>query len=181
MGLGVDKKFDDILLSLAKIAQKHAKSVIDSITRWRRSQNDPVSEDIIHLHRSSHPSLTNNRSHNTSNSITNFASSSHYYSSSSADRDNSRGRNGATSDLPALLNERKSLASMYIMCRALITVLKSIGKDALVEVMWYKLEDVTFEQFVRRPLDAKVLEKSPNHRANAELFAKLVGALANIR
>ena len=38
MGAGVDDKFDGLLQSLGKIAQKHAKSVVESILRWRRSQ-----------------------------------------------------------------------------------------------------------------------------------------------
>ena len=38
MGAGVDDKFDGLLQSLGKIAQKHAKSGVESILRWRRSQ-----------------------------------------------------------------------------------------------------------------------------------------------
>jgi hypothetical protein len=82
-------------------------------------------------------------------------------------------------DVPGLLNERKSLASIYIMCRALIAVLQSISKDALGEAMGYSLEDTTFEQF-RQP-DLKLLSQSANHRINAELYATLLGHLANIR
>jgi hypothetical protein len=145
MGPGVDPKLDETLRSLGQIAQKHAKQVIDSIMRWRRSQNEPVYGDIVRAHASKihgHPRI---RSH----------------------------------DIPSMLNERKSMASIYIMCRALIDVLSSISKDALGETLGYNLEETTFEQF-RRP-DLRLLIQSVNHRTNAELYATLLGHIANIR
>ncbi|KAJ8509477.1 hypothetical protein ONZ45_g8356 [Pleurotus djamor] len=84
-----------------------------------------------------------------------------------------------TYDIPSTLNERKALASIYIMCRALIAVLQSVSKDALGDALGYSLEETTFEQF-RRP-DLKLLAQSANHRVNAELYATLLGLLANIR
>ncbi|KAF7294754.1 hypothetical protein MIND_01012800 [Mycena indigotica] len=144
MGPGVDSKFDDVLDSLGKIAQKHTKAVVDSIMRWRRSQTENVGSDVIRTHTQS-PSPARVRLH----------------------------------DVPALLNERKSLASIYVMCRALIAVLQSISKDALGETMGYSLEETTFEQF-RKP-DLKLLSQSANHRMNAELYSTLLGHLANVR
>ncbi|TFK41667.1 cell morphogenesis N-terminal-domain-containing protein [Crucibulum laeve] len=146
MGPGVDTKFDEVLQSLGKIAQKHAKPVIDSIMRWRRTQNDNVGSDIIRLHTTQSPGPNRGlRAH----------------------------------DVPGLLNERKSLASIYIMCRALIAVLQSVSKDTLGDMMGYSLEETTFEQF-RRP-DLKLLTQSANHRTNAELYATLLGHIANVR
>lgn len=146
MGSEVDPKFDETLRSLGKIAQKHTKPVVDSVMRWRRTQNENVGSDIIRLHMSQSPGPSRAiRSH----------------------------------DVPALLNERKSLASIYIMCRALIAVLQSISKDALGEILGCMLEETTFEQF-RRP-DLKLLLQSANHRTNAELYATLLGHIANVR
>ena len=148
MGPGVDAKFDEILQSLGKIAQKHAKPVVDSIMRWRRSQYENVGSDVIRLHTTKSPPV-------------------------------SRGAHVRSHDIPALLNERKSLASIYIMCRALIAVLQSIPKDALGEVMGNNLEETTFEQF-KKP-DLKLLAQSANHRTNAELYATLLGHISNVR
>jgi Cell morphogenesis N-terminal len=146
MGPGVDAKFEKILQSLGKIAQKHAKPVIDSIMRWRRTQNDNVGLDIIRLHKVKSPTATRNvRSH----------------------------------DSHALLNERKSLASIYIMCRALVAVLQSISKEALGEPTGFTLEETTFEQF--KTPDLKLLTQSVNHRINADLYATLLGHISNIR
>ncbi len=146
MGNCVDTKFDDILLSLGKIAQKHSKAVIDSIMRWRRSQNENVGSEIIRVHTTRSPTTA---------------------------------RTIRMHDIPGLLNERKSLASIYIMCRALIAVLQSLPKDALGDVMGYTLEETTFDQF-RRP-EMKLLHQSGNQRANNELYAILLGHIANFR
>jgi hypothetical protein len=145
MGPGVDPKFDDILDSLGKIAQKHTKPVVDSIMRWRRSQTENVGSDVIRAHMAQSPSPSRVR----------------------------------INDVPGLLNERKSLASIYVMCRALIAVLQSISKDALGETMGYSLEETTFEQF-RKP-DLKLLTQSANHRTNAELYATLLGHISKVR
>ncbi|KAH9933118.1 cell morphogenesis N-terminal-domain-containing protein [Epithele typhae] len=124
MGLGVDEKFDDILSSLGKIAQRHAKPVVDSIMRWRKSQNDPASSELA-------------------------------------------------------LNERKWLASVYIMCRALIAVTRSVSKDGLPEAVGRNLEELTFEQFKR--YDLKLSMQSANFRCIAEVHASLLGQLSDIR
>ncbi|TFK86780.1 hypothetical protein K466DRAFT_663499 [Polyporus arcularius HHB13444] len=146
LGPGVDEKFDDILSSLGKIAQRHAKPVVDSVMRWRKSQADPVSPDLLRHHLSQSPS------------------------SSRALR---------MPDIPQTLNERKWLASVYIMCRALIAVTGSISKDGLPELVGHSLEELTFEQFKRN--DAKLSIQSPNYRCIADLHAALLGHLAEIR
>ena len=141
MGSGVDEKFDETLRSLGIIAQKHAKQVIDSILRWRRTQIESVSPDLITSHMSNRMLRPN--------------------------------------DIPSLLNERKSLASIYIMCCALISVLQFLSKDGLGDTLGFSLEETTFEQF-RKP-DRKSLRQSSNHRTNSELYATLLGHLANVR
>lgn len=146
MGPGVDIKFDELLDSLGRIGQKHAKPVLESIMRWRRSQNDGVGPEY-------------SRSH--------FVQSPH------------TNRGARFPDASAILNERKSLAAIYIMCRALIAVVQSLSKDALSDQTGFNLEETMFEQF-RKP-DLKLLAQSANHRCNAELFAKLLGLLANVR
>lgn len=82
-------------------------------------------------------------------------------------------------DSSALLAERTTLASIYIMCRALISATRSMTKDSLSEVSGHSLEEFTFDQF-RKP-DIKMLTHSVNYRAIAELYAVLLGNLANIR
>lgn len=47
LGPGVDKEFDGLLDSLGRIAQRHTNAVIDCITRWRKTQNEPVSLAVV--------------------------------------------------------------------------------------------------------------------------------------
>ena len=146
MGLGVDEKFDDILSSLGKVAQRHAKPVVDSIMRWRKSQSEQVGPDLIRHHHSQSPSAS---------------------------------RAIRMPDVSQTLNERKWLAAVYIMCRALIAVTRSISKDGLPEQVGHNLEELTFEQFKR--YDMKLSMQSSNYRCIAELHAALLGQLSDIR
>ncbi|KZT36733.1 hypothetical protein SISSUDRAFT_926525 [Sistotremastrum suecicum HHB10207 ss-3] len=82
-------------------------------------------------------------------------------------------------DTGTVLSERKSLAAIYIMCRALIVVLRSMPKDALGGMIGNHLEETIFEKF-RKP-NLKLLQISANHRANAELFGTLLGYTSNLR
>ena len=56
MGPAVDEKLEDILSSLGKIAQRHAKPVVESVMRWRKSQTEGVDPDLIRHHHSQSPS-----------------------------------------------------------------------------------------------------------------------------
>ena len=82
-------------------------------------------------------------------------------------------------DSSALQMERKTLATVYVMCRALIAATQSMSKDSLSDISGNSLEEFAFEQF-RKP-DIKMLTLSANHRAIAELYAVLLGNLANVR
>ncbi|KZT10303.1 uncharacterized protein LAESUDRAFT_755809 [Laetiporus sulphureus 93-53] len=146
IGPGVDPKLDELLLSLGKIAQKHGKQVIDSIIRWRKSQNESVSTEMQQYHL--------------------------LQATTSA-------RGARPQDILSILNERKSLASIYIMCRALIAATENATKDGLNDSTGHSLEELTFEQF-KKP-DIKSLTASANHRSNAELYAILLGQIAKVR
>lgn len=56
-------------------------------------------------------------------------------------------RNYTNGEVARILGERKSLAAIYLTCRALTVVLKSIHKNALDETMGGLLEETIFEQF----------------------------------
>jgi hypothetical protein len=161
LGPGQDPKFDDLLTSLGKIAQKHLKPVVDSVMRWRKSQNDGVPTDIIREHVARAAQVTRSGGHQ---------------------RQASNVRPQAV-DPSSALNHRKVLASIYIMCRALICIVQAMSsggsKDGLAEATGLMLEETTFDQF-RRP-DLKLLSQSSNHRINSELYSKLLGELADVR
>lgn len=144
MGPGVDPTFDALLQSLGKIAQKHAKYVVEAVMRWRKGQTEQGDSDFHSLYPDSAKTRTT-RSH----------------------------------DTEALITERRSLASIYIMCRALAVITQSLAKDSLSDSAGNELEATIFER-LREP-DVKLLTSSANHRLNAELYAVLLGNLADIR
>lgn len=137
MGLGVDVKFDELLQSLGRIAQNHAKPVVDSVMRWRKSQTDGNGYDAAR----------------------------------------SPAKTARLQD--AFLTDRRSIASAYIMCRALVASTQSLSRDALPDAVGNRLEELAFNQF-KHP-DVKALSSSSNHRATADLFALLLGNLAHVR
>ncbi|KAF8886530.1 cell morphogenesis N-terminal-domain-containing protein [Infundibulicybe gibba] len=138
MGPDIDPKFDETLQSLGKIAQKHMMPVIDSIRRWRRSQNENVGSEIIRYTPRNPRDLAEPFEHMISQGFS---------------------TNG-------------NLSLRYILCAYM-------SKDGLGEAIGLNLEETTFEQF-RRP-DLKLLAQSANHRTNAELYATLLGHIANVR
>lgn len=72
--------------------------------------------------------------------------------------------------------ERKSLASVYIMCRALVSVLSSVPPQALSDALGYSLEKTIYEQFKSPTANANA-----NYRSCAELYAVVLGCLARLR
>ena len=82
-------------------------------------------------------------------------------------------------DSSALQMERKTLATVYVMCRALIAVTSSISKDGLPEAVGRNLEELMFDQLKR--YDLKLSMQSANYRSIAELNAMLLGQLSDVR
>lgn len=72
--------------------------------------------------------------------------------------------------------ERKSLASVYIMCRALISVLSAVSVSGLTDTLGYSLEETIFEQF-----KSPIATSHTNYRLCAELYATVLGCLARLR
>ncbi|KAL0958389.1 hypothetical protein HGRIS_000531 [Hohenbuehelia grisea] len=150
-----------LLESMGPTVDSKFDETLQSLGKIAQKQSKAVVDSIMRWRRSQHDPVNSE------------IISSHLSSN------NGQARSARAQEVPSLLYERKSLASIYIMCRALIAVLQSISKDALGETLGYSLEETTFEQF-RRP-DLKLLAQSANHRVNAELYATLLGYLANIR
>ncbi|KAG8725716.1 Cell morphogenesis protein PAG1, partial [Ceratobasidium sp. 428] len=184
LGPGADRQFDATLASLAHIALKHTRLVIDALARWRRTQRLVPSSAQIRLHTQRHQmghGGPHSGSGSTSNNVnatlgalnpTNMGvGSSSNYSQMYSQADVSR-----------ILAERMELMTVYVLSRALSVVLAGVsesGKDVLGEAMGSALEENSFEP-VRNP-DLKRLAMSGNHRANADLYASLLGQIANIR
>ncbi|ANB14404.1 Tao3p [Sugiyamaella lignohabitans] len=96
----------------------------------------------------------------------------------------SSSKNNSTGNLAelkeaALRMERKSLISIYILCRVLMEVVKQSPPDVLGDDLSEKLEEIVFKQL--RTGDPRTLSMSVIRRENWNLFAELLGEMSNSR
>ncbi|KAF8755502.1 Cell morphogenesis N-terminal [Rhizoctonia solani] len=182
LGPGADRQFDSTLDSLAHIALKHTRLVIDALARWRRTQRLIPTSAQIRVHTQRHL-LGHGPTHSDTPSATNLSTTLGALNPGGLPQSGSGyGYVYSQSEVTKVLAERMELMTVYVLSRALLVVLASVselGKDVLGEGMGASLEENSFEP-VRNP-DLKRLALSGNHRANAELYASLLGQIANIR
>ncbi|CCE79376.1 Piso0_001435 [Millerozyma farinosa CBS 7064] len=79
----------------------------------------------------------------------------------------------------AIQADRKSLASIFILCRVLIEVVKQASWEVSEDNLYSKLEDIVFTQL--RTTDPISTSKSLVRSANWSLFAKLLGEMSEKR
>lgn len=85
-----------------------------------------------------------------------------------------------SADVLRELMRRKDLATVYVTCRALVVIMRSVGKDGLDLRFGDQTEQLFFKEFFSDP-NMQLLSHSANNRANAELFAKILGEMATTR
>ncbi|POS88404.1 hypothetical protein EPUL_000061, partial [Erysiphe pulchra] len=150
-GPKVDPAFDHLISSLVHVARQKPKSLIDSLMLWRKSKSDEASDARAQLQQAAVLEEVT--------PVTNLPSTT------------------ALQDVVALA-ERRSIVSIYILCRVLIEV---IGQCTLVQITAdteEKLEGIIFGQL--KSADTDQLSQSPIKLANWLLFSKLLGAMAEI-
>lgn len=79
----------------------------------------------------------------------------------------------------AVQAERKSLASIYILCRVLIEVVKQSSEDTMGDDLGGKLEEIVYNQL--RTTDPVSASESFVRLANWNLFAELLGFMSEKR
>ncbi|KAJ3080796.1 Cell morphogenesis protein PAG1, partial [Quaeritorhiza haematococci] len=77
------------------------------------------------------------------------------------------------------LKERKLLIANFILCRALIEIIRHLSKNTLPDDLGDKLEDMVFQQL--KNADPELTSRNINRMANLDFFAELIGALSGIR
>ncbi|KAA8570840.1 hypothetical protein EYC84_000231 [Monilinia fructicola] len=166
-GIGVDPAFDQLISALGHIASQKPKPLIDSMMLWRKNKSDAANEARIQLQQS--------RGNLFPGQIP---------------RRNTEPPHLQQDDLMAGLPtiaarqefvaqaERRSTASIFILCRVLMEV---IGQSTLARItpeMEEKLEGIIFGQL--KIADADQLSTSPLKMANWFLFSQLLGVMAEI-
>lgn len=173
LGQDVDPAFDKVLRSLGYIARQNPKPVIDSVMFWRKSRAELKSD-------SQNPSVVPNaRVLSPAMEPSSFASPTRPV----LNRTQSLSRQQQSPDLyrdaSSILADRKSLLSIFILCRTLIEIVKQIDPGSLGDDVAEKLEEIVFNQL--KNADHEGLMQSALRHANWNLFSELLGWLSGMR
>ncbi|KAJ2142488.1 Cell morphogenesis protein PAG1, partial [Coemansia sp. RSA 678] len=78
-----------------------------------------------------------------------------------------------------IVRERKSLVSVYILCRALDAVVAQLDASHLEGDLGDRLEELVFGQV--KQVNPANLRRSPNRREIQDLYARMIGRISGIR
>jgi hypothetical protein len=147
---------------LGYIARRKPKPVIDSVMFWRKSKSEAAAAAAAQANNNSSPA-------------------SHSRSGSRSDVAELSSRNNSPSDPreAAVLADRKSLISIFILCRVLMEVVKQTPPEVLGDDLSEKLEEIVFKQL--RSAEPDLIAGSAIRRANWNLFAELLGEMSRSR
>jgi hypothetical protein len=185
---GVDPDFDKIIASLGYISRNNPKPVIDSVMFWRKSKSEVASMAANAAEKAiqglkEHKEASNFRKHaHSSSSVSRFSHRRNTSSKSNIQTDSKSAYLEAqvqSSRETAIQGDRKSLISIYILCRVLIEVVKQVTFDASGDDLGDKLEEIVFSQL--RSTDPILISSSIIRSANWNLFAELLGYMSEKR
>lgn len=174
-GPGVDPAFDQLIVALGHVARPKPKALIDSMMLWRKAKSDVAGEarQALQQAKSLFPSGQLPR-RNTEPVQAHMQGPSGDVALA----------NGALSPKLADLQEnvfqteRKSIASIYVLCRVLLEILSQTTLSSLTVDMEDKLEGIIFGQL--KSVEMEVLLSSPLRLGNWNLFAQILGAMSEL-
>ncbi|KAI0150484.1 cell morphogenesis N-terminal-domain-containing protein [Xylariaceae sp. FL1272] len=172
-GPGSDPAFDQFIVALGHIASPKPKSLIDSIMLWRKYKSEAANEARSQLQqlKSSQPppSLIRRNTEPVQVTVAN--------ASSDASMPPGAASLAAKQEYVAHA-ERRSIVSIYILCRVLLEVISQSSLSSITPEMEDKLEGIIFGQL--KIAEVEQLAMSPLRMANWKLFAQLLGAMSAI-
>ncbi|CCE62460.1 hypothetical protein TPHA_0C03070 [Tetrapisispora phaffii CBS 4417] len=201
LGEGVDLEFDNIIDSLGHIAKNKPKPVIDAMMFWRKTKSEiallaadetqklmkeySIEQTRLLRTKSTQSSqLSSNPRRSRSSSVTTKLSHARNNSSKSSVNIPSVSTNNRLKELEAQINsakeitfqaDKKSLISIYILCRVLIEIVKQSPEDA-DEDLNNKLEEIVFTQL--KTTDPISISTSLIKSSNWNAFAELLGYMS---
>ncbi|EDO16702.1 hypothetical protein Kpol_1003p7 [Vanderwaltozyma polyspora DSM 70294] len=203
LGEGVDLEFDKIIESLGHIAKNKPKPVIDAMMFWRKTKSEiaimaaeevekviqeyELEQNQLSKYKSNQSfSASSNKSKSHKKTASNTSRFSHQRNKSS--KSSSSSRNGIESSNlrelesrieiakeTAFQADRKSLISIYLLCRVLIDIVKQApekGEEELND----KLEEIVFTQL--KTTDPISISSSIIKSSNWNAFAELLGYMS---
>lgn len=171
LGEGNDPAFDKIIASLGYIARRKPKPVIDSVMFWRKSKSEAAAAAATQANGGGSGSNSSSpaQSHSRGGSRTDVSSATII--------DPKSGQADARE--AAIMADRKSLVSIFILCRVLMEVVRQTPPDVLGNDLSEKLEEIVFKQL--RSAEPDLIAGSAIRRANWNLFAELLGEMSGSR
>ncbi|CDO95547.1 unnamed protein product [Kluyveromyces dobzhanskii CBS 2104] len=191
LGEGRDVEFDKIIESLGFISKKNAKPVIDAMMFWRKTKSevaalageslDRIIQEYEQYLKNNEQILTASRTHSKSLSS---ASSRLSHRRNNSSKSSTSANSHTDPKLASLENQverakevafqadRKSLITIYILCRVLIEIVKQNPVDFDDELST-KLEGIVFTQL--KTTDPSSLSSTLIKSANWNSFAELLG------
>lgn len=168
-GPGVDPAFDQSISALGHIASPKPKALIDSMMLWRKSKSDAANEARV-ASKAQTPAAAGPmlQRRNTEPVPPNGIGDSLH----------PNGQSMASKQEYVAQAERRSLVSIYILCRVLLEVISQSTLASITPEMEEKLEGIIFSQL--KIADTEQLMFSPLKLANWNLFAQLLGVMSDI-
>lgn len=204
LGEGLDPAFDKIIESLGYIARNKPKPVIDAMMFWRKTKSEAANaatEEVQRLIKEyednkTYSSLRKSRSSSTSSNIlqkhskhgsesSNGFLPKRNFSTRASTRSKMSGENQRfiesqnsidQAKLIALNADRKSLISIYILCRVLIEIIKQTPENS-DEDLSDKLEEIVYAQM--KTTDPVSISSSIIKSSNWNSFAELLGCMSD--
>ncbi|KAI1327526.1 cell morphogenesis N-terminal-domain-containing protein [Xylariaceae sp. FL0255] len=170
-GPRADPAFDQFIVALGHIASPKPKSLIDSIMLWRKFKSEDANEARSQLQQSRAvqpiPSLIRRNTEPTQMMAANASDPTAALTGPAAV--------AAKQEFVAQA-ERRSIVSIYILCRVLLEVISQSSLSSITPEMEDKLESIIFGQL--KIADVEQLDVSPIKMANWNLFAELLGTMS---
>ncbi|TAQ85937.1 hypothetical protein B7494_g5744 [Chlorociboria aeruginascens] len=167
-GPGVDPTFDQLISALGHIASQKPKPLIDSMMLWRKNKSEAANDARTLLQQSRNNALPGQMLRRNTEPL--------HMLSESVESTNTPTIT-ARQEFVAQA-ERRSTASIYILCRVLVEVISQSTLEHITRDMEDKLEGLFFQQL--KNLDSDQLASSPLKLANWYLFTQLLGVMSEI-
>ncbi|KAI1650698.1 cell morphogenesis N-terminal-domain-containing protein [Daldinia loculata] len=170
-GPGADPAFDRFIEALGHIASQKPRPLIDSIMLWRKHKSEAANEarSLLHQMKSNLPAASLVRRNTEPLQL---------ITGNPGDATSSVPHALAEKQNEAAHAERRSIVSIFILCRVLLEVITQSSLSSITPEMEDKLEAIIFGQL--KIADIEQLYISPLKLANWNLFAQLLGAMSVI-
>ncbi|KAL3419802.1 cell morphogenesis protein pag1 [Phlyctema vagabunda] len=169
-GPGVDPTFDQLISALGHIAKQKPKPLIDGMMLWRKNKSDAANEARIQLQQARGNAMPGQMLRRNTEPL-------HMLPDTLTSTANPQSSIAALQEIVAQA-ERRSTASIYILCRVLMEVISQSNLISITPEMEEKLEAIIFNQI--KSNDIETLASSPLKMANWCVFSELLGVMSEI-